>query len=71
MRMYLPYDFVCDFLKAVTGSIPLLTRLRQTLNLSFGHLSAKQLPTCLLAAVRRQLWFEDVLFLISKTSDVI
>ena len=55
MRMYFPYAFVCDFLKATIGSIPSLTRLRQTLNLSFSHLSAKQPPTRLLAAVRRQL----------------
>ena len=55
MRVYFPYDFVCDLLKAVIGSIPSLTRLRQTLNLFIGHLSAKQAPTRLLVTMRRQL----------------
>ena len=55
MRVYFPYDFVCDLLKAVIGSIPSLTRLRQILNLSIGHVSAKQAPTRVLTTVRRQL----------------
>lgn len=42
MRMYFPYEFVCDLLKAVIGSIPPLTRLRHTLNLPIVHLYAKK-----------------------------
>ena len=40
--MYFPYEFVCDLLKAVIGSIPPLTRLRHTLNLPMVHLYAKK-----------------------------
>lgn len=44
VRMCFPHEVVCDFYKAVIGSIPPLTKLRQTLNLSFDHLSAKEQP---------------------------
>ena len=66
VRMYFPDEVVCDFFKAVVGSIPPLTKLRQTLTCPTATSPRKNTPTRLVAAVTRQLWLKGVLLVNRK-----